>query len=654
MNIVASLAGAVRGFTRTPWPSKGVGSFIAPVGLAAIVRFSVEAAKDAVSKWREFFEPVALIEGTLVSKRDACKLIPIVVLRQAAVCGAAYSLSMVIASIQTPGNPWVMLFCGLSVASILLVWAEDLVHQTLLVYRPQSEGQMVALRKILELDPERLDVASSQDNCKVVENGENAVRTLVKSTYLQMAGLLAQLGIVGSALCLFVSWKTCAAVFLCLAASLVLFYKKGKIFAAGYEEHERESVMVTARFNEYWAKASAIVRNDRVADVLREHRATLTRYWDEKGPVIGRGLAHGKFAMLLPLVLCGVGVTVYYAYACSEGEVGASTAILTISLVLVLVQRFEASLSAILEPFTSGGASVRTFFRLLTFNLPRNSTAAQRRVPAGTFNGEIRFEDVSFGKVLKRVSCTFVPGVVNVVVGPSGSGKSTLLKLLERRAVPDSGRITIDGRDIRSMDYRQYYREATFVRQDPQIIEGTIEEVISFGRAATGLTPDELRQAMERAFVDFVGGEDERGLDYVVKGDGSNVSGGQFKRLALAQAFAKLSRILVLDEPFNGIDKDRATRLFDGLKALSRCGVTCVVVSHEPEVMARSDRVVMLLDGTVYCEGHHTELEDLTADGSADQRYPLYMNYFLGRHSDRCLEDPEYRKNAQAAFGQRV
>ena len=224
-----------------------------------------------------------------------------------------------------------------------------------------------------------------------------------------------------------------------------------------------------------------------------------------------------------------------------------------------------------------------------------------RRLPGPA----IRLDRVTFAHrsrppVLAAVSLNIAPGTVVCVTGPSGSGKTTLLSLLVRLAEPRSGRIDVDGRDISGIPLPKLRELITLVPQDPWLHAGTIAENIGYGRA--GATGAQIAAAAEHAGVAAFARDMPLGLQTPVGEDGTQLSGGQQRRVAVARALLADTPVVLLDEPTTGLDPATESRLIDDLLAVTR-GKTLVMVTHQPRLTDRADQVVRVDGGRITLVG---------------------------------------------------
>ncbi len=230
--------------------------------------------------------------------------------------------------------------------------------------------------------------------------------------------------------------------------------------------------------------------------------------------------------------------------------------------------------------------------------------------PAPRFRGEIVFEDVMFGyakdqPVFEHLSFKTSPGETIALVGGSGTGKSTILNLLLRFQEPWSGRILIDGEDIRHYQLRSLRKQIGVVLQDCFVFRRSVLENIRYGKSSAG--SDEVRAAAEAAraheFIESMPDGYNTELDEL----GSNLSGGQRQRIALARAFLRDTPILVMDEPTSGLDTVTESELMDTLNDLTK-GKTTITIAHRLATAETADRILVLDEGRIAQEGTHEEL----------------------------------------------
>ena len=224
--------------------------------------------------------------------------------------------------------------------------------------------------------------------------------------------------------------------------------------------------------------------------------------------------------------------------------------------------------------------------------------------------GEIVFDDVCFGyadgrAVLDHVSLRIAAGEQVALVGPSGSGKSTLLSLLLRLYEPTSGRILIDGIDIRRFTRESLRRAIGIVPQDNMLFAVSVRENIAYG--APQASADDIEQAARHARAHEFIIDLPEGYDTEIGERGGNLSGGQRQRLCLARALVKAPSILVMDEPTASVDAVSARLIHEAVARVHR-DRTLITISHEYADMAAYDRIFVLEGGRLVESGAHEAL----------------------------------------------
>jgi ATP-binding cassette subfamily B protein len=284
------------------------------------------------------------------------------------------------------------------------------------------------------------------------------------------------------------------------------------------------------------------------------------------------------------------------------------------------------------------GTSVNGIFnaRLTLANLQEFFAVKPTLVDTGTLTpairGGIEFRNVSFRYspnsplVLANVSLTIAPGEVVALVGPNGAGKSTVAQLISRLYQPTSGGIFVDGIAVDDISLEHYYRSIAFVLQNPARFEATAAENIAFGDWTTlNNNPDRIRDVARTAGADEVINALPRGYDTFlgrVFGE-HDLSGGQWKRIALAQALASEPRIVILDEPAANLDIKSESLIHAQLQKQIE-NRTTLLISHHFSTVQMADRIVVLVDGQVVEEGNHDDL--LSKGGVYAAMYEAHCN----------------------------
>ena len=245
-------------------------------------------------------------------------------------------------------------------------------------------------------------------------------------------------------------------------------------------------------------------------------------------------------------------------------------------------------------------------------------------VTFAAIEGRITFDDVGFRysdrdvDVLNRMNLDVAPGEVVALVGPSGAGKSTVVQLIPRFFDPTSGRILIDGIDLRDLRLRDLRSCMAAVPQETQLFSGTIMENLLLGKPEAAVA--EVHAAAEAANAhDFIVGF-PAGYETIVGERGVKLSGGQRQRVAIARALLNDPRILILDEATSSLDSESEATVQEALDRLM-LGRTTLVIAHRLSTVRNADRLAVIDDGRIVQEGNHEEL--LAAGGLYADLYHL-------------------------------
>jgi ATP-binding cassette subfamily B protein len=232
------------------------------------------------------------------------------------------------------------------------------------------------------------------------------------------------------------------------------------------------------------------------------------------------------------------------------------------------------------------------------------------RLPLRKVRGEVVFENVSFGytpsaKLLENVSFHLLPGEMLGIVGPTGSGKSTLLRLLLRFYDVDSGRILLDGKDIRDLNLQDLRASLSLVSQDVYLFQESVRENVRFGQPSA--TERQVVKALrDAASLDVIKALPQ-GLETEVGERGSRLSGGERQRVAIARALLKGAPILALDEATSHLDNETESAVRNSLrKAAAKKSV--IMIAHRLATIRRADKIIVLERGKIREQGSHEDL----------------------------------------------
>ncbi|MCB0286910.1 MAG: ABC transporter ATP-binding protein [Calditrichaeota bacterium] len=257
-----------------------------------------------------------------------------------------------------------------------------------------------------------------------------------------------------------------------------------------------------------------------------------------------------------------------------------------------------------------GKAQVSGRRLLELFNAHQEIADAPNALEAPPFSGRMAFENVTFGYdtnkiVLNNLSFTVEPGETIALVGHSGAGKSTIINLLMRFYDPQTGRITADNHDIKSLKIKSLRDQITILMQEAQLFYKSVAENIAFGKE--GATTEEIIRAAKLAQAhDFIENM-PNGYETMIEEGGENLSGGQKQRINIARAMIRNTPILILDEPTTALDAKSESLVHDAINVLTR-GKTTFVIAHKLSTIRDADKILVLDKGQMVGLGKHDEL----------------------------------------------
>jgi ATP-binding cassette subfamily B protein/subfamily B ATP-binding cassette protein MsbA len=306
-----------------------------------------------------------------------------------------------------------------------------------------------------------------------------------------------------------------------------------------------------------------------------------------------------------------------------------------LTVVLAYLGAVYGPLSAIahaagqLQGALAGAKRVRAMFAIAP-----ETVDAPNAVDASRVRGEIRFEDVGFTypdgpSVLHNITFDARPGEMVALVGLTGAGKTTLVSLIPRFYQPTTGRVLVDGVDVRQYTVRALRERIAIVLQEPVLFSGTIADNLRYGRLDA--TADQIEQAARAAHAHEFIARLPKGYDTEIAEAGGGLSGGERQRLSVARAILKDAPILILDEPTSSLDAISEEIVFAALRRL-RAGRTTIVIAHRLSTVRDADRILVLDGGQIAAQGNHDELLRTSL---------LYRRMCARLSVGRSLDEPE-------------
>lgn len=243
-------------------------------------------------------------------------------------------------------------------------------------------------------------------------------------------------------------------------------------------------------------------------------------------------------------------------------------------------------------------------------NMSEENDATIRQVELDIITGNIVFENVSFSyeenkEVLHHISFEAPSGSVTALVGSSGSGKSTIAGLAATFINPVTGKVTLDGVDLSTVNLSSYRKHLGVVLQDDFLYEGTIRENILFPRP--NATEAQLLEAVKGAYVNEFTDRFELGLDTVIGERGVKLSGGQRQRISIARALLANPKVIILDEATSNLDTESESYIQKSLQVLMQDRTT-FVIAHRLSTIQQADQILVIEQGEIVERGKHEEL----------------------------------------------
>jgi ATP-binding cassette subfamily B protein len=303
---------------------------------------------------------------------------------------------------------------------------------------------------------------------------------------------------------------------------------------------------------------------------------------------------------------------VYWFAGYSIAHGGAAISIGTVVAFTTLQTRLFFPLQSLLSVGIDIQTSLALFHRIFEY-LDLSVDIAERQDPVelSEVGGAVGFEGVSFGydpdapPTLEDIDLVVPPGTTTALVGETGSGKTTLGYLVARLYDPTSGRVTIDGTDLRDLSFASLARTVGLVSQETYLFHATVRENLRF--AKPDATDAELEEAARAAQIHDLIASLPDGYDTVVGERGYRFSGGEKQRIAIARTILRNPPVLVLDEATSALDNETERAVQEALDRLAE-GRTTLAIAHRLSTIRDADEIVVLDQGRIVERGTHAEL----------------------------------------------
>ena len=405
------------------------------------------------------------------------------------------------------------------------------------------------------------------------------------------------------AVCLFIfDWRLALAALWVLPVSLAIVAFSGKV-QNYFTRRQTEAKLAVA---EGIQEALETMRDLKSNNAEEKYLSGLDKKIDvQEKRMIASELGGALFVVPAGMILkLGIGTV-----ALVGGMLLASNAItvLTFFLYLLVVSRLYDPLSSSLQNLA---AIISTNIPIERMNEIENYPVQPGTAELKTSGYDIVFDNVSFAyntgeQVLSGVSFTAKQGEVTALIGPSGGGKSTAAKLAARFWDADSGKITLGGTDVKTVDPEKLLSAYSIVFQDVTLFNNTVMDNIRIGRQ--GATDEEVLAAAREAQCDEFVEKLPEGYQTMIGENGSALSGGERQRISIARALLKDSPVILLDEATASLDAENETHIQRAISRLVK-GKTVLIIAHRMRTVEGADKLVLLKDGKVAEQGSPEEL----------------------------------------------
>lgn len=373
------------------------------------------------------------------------------------------------------------------------------------------------------------------------------------------------------------------------------------------------------------------------------------RIWRIEREMLKQVIKMGRIEALTSPLIETIGVTlamvgiVWLAY---RTLIGTASPASFIQMVILMVALFDPvrKIASLYNRIQRADASAERIFGLLDMPVEQVTSRSRRQLPPPA--RAVEFERVTFTypeattPAVRDFSLVVPVGQQLAVVGPNGSGKTTLISLLLRFFDPQSGRITIDGTDIRDVSIKSLREKFSLITQDAVVFAMSIADNIGYGRS--GATREEIVAAARRAHADEFIQRMPQGYETIAGEFGVNLSGGQRQRIALARAILRDAPIFVFDEATSQIDVESEQRIREAMREFM-VGRTSFIIAHRIATVQHAGQIVVMNEGRIADVGPHEQLM------SRCELYRTLYSTHLAGEGERSTADDESDRPGDSA-----
>ncbi|MBO2535710.1 ABC transporter ATP-binding protein [Rummeliibacillus suwonensis] len=478
-------------------------------------------------------------------------------------------------------------------------------------------------KKLLVLPVSYFDEHPSGETVSRMTNDTSVVKELISDHLANfVAGIIS---IIGSIIVLFIlDWKMTLMMFISIPLAALILVPLGKSMYKISKGTQDE----TAKFTAILQQVLSEIR------LVKSSNAEEKEYGNGKRGITNLlhfGLKEAKVQSLISPIITLV-MMILLVLLLGYGGMRVSSGALTAgSLVAFIMYLFQIimPMAQMANFFTQFQKATGATERIIAILESEKELDAAEEVQ--NIHESIKVEHVNYSynmkdQILKDINFNIEAGKVTAIVGPSGSGKTTLFSLFERFYSPNSGRISIGGKSINDFSLSSWRSQIGYVSQESPIVSGTIRDNICYGMNRE-VTDEEIATVAKMAYADQFIADLPNGYDTEVGERGMKLSGGQRQRIAIARAFLRNPKILMLDEATSSLDSKSEKVVQQALNDLMK-GRTTIVIAHRLSTVIDSDQIIFLEKGRITGSGTHRELyqsHDLYHEFADQQLHKIEM-----------------------------
>lgn len=503
---------------------------------------------------------------------------------------------------------------GPMIAILVVAFLAQLGFGTLggFLLRYVGESAVKTLRErlwahLLKLPVTYLDAHKSGESSSRLVNDTSVIKDLVTQQFPNF--ITGAIQLIGAMIILFVmDWRMALLMFSAVPIIALIMLPIGRQLQAA-----------TADFNADASEKLADVRLIKASNGENFEKVTGGHFIER---IFTLGVKDAKIeAVLQPIMMTAmlglfVGILGYGAVRVQSGTLTSGSLVAFLIYLFNIIAPVTTFATFFSQVQKAMGSTERIQEILATEPKPADQTAAVDVVGQTITVNQLSFGYTADQTILHNVNFTAKPNTVVAFAGPSGGGKSTIFTLLERFYQPDAGTIKIGTQNIQAIDLANWRQQIGYVSQDSGVFAGTIRENLQYVLART-LTDAELWHGLELAYADQFVRDFTDQLDTQIGERGVKLSGGQKQRLAIARAFLRDPKILMLDEATASLDSQSEEKVQRALDQLM-VGRTTLVIAHRLSTIVDADQIYFIENGAVTGHGTHSELM---------QQHALYAQY---------------------------